>query len=843
MNQPQFKLETPLLGSFREFRGAGPSPQKGALLKMEIPAGAWPTLRATVGAVRSAGRGAVYVFLALAFCALIGGAAGAASAQPVSKPLLGTVKDALGRPVPGVTLILEASDGRTIARATTNDRGLFRLAKGKAGTYAVVARKKGFKAATRIITLPDRTGEPLQLVLESEEALTLSVSASRRLAQNGISTTGTSKYTMTARDLANLPAGEATPLNQALLQMPGVALDQNQEIHVRDQHVGPQYQIDGVLLPLDVNTDPTFTQLLNAYFVKSVSLLDGILPARFGYRGAVIDIHTKDGCEGDNNNFTIYGGQRDTVQPSFQIRGCDGKFSYYLTGLYLRSNLGFSSATPAPDPIHDATNQGQGFAHLTYQISPLMKLSLITGMTVASNQFPNRSGLPPLYELNGVNPAAYPATAIDSGLDQQDYYGVLALNGVIGSNLDYQLAYSAHYNAQTFNPDPIGDLIYQGVSSHVFNSDLANTLEGDVTYRVGKSNTLATGFYFGEYGAESDDRSLVFSVNGAGKQISDVPITVRNDLNKINLLYGLYMQDTWEMTEALSVNFGSRWDRITGLSNGSQFSPTINLVYKARPDTTLHAGFARYFQVPNFQGIAPDTSATFAGTSGAVGSNGNASPFPETDYYWDVGFIERLTPHLTYALDNYFRIAHHYLDEGNFGFVPLNVPFNYVRGYGWGTENSLTYNIGDLSLRSNLLIASERIIGIASGQYNVYPAELAYMDRHYFVADHAPLVTGSGGAAYRWGAYQFTVDGLYSSGLHAGFANQNQLPNVWQFNLSAARYFDVPKLGRFEDRIVLLNVFDRTNLIRPPISVGSFQAAYGPRIAVFDALSFSFPSF
>ena len=84
-----------------------------------------------------------------------------------------------------------------------------------------------------------------------------------------------------------------------MLQMPGVALDQNQEIHIRGEHMGIQYQMNGIMLPLDINTDPTFTQLLNAYFVKSVSLIDGVLPAQYGYRtSGVIDIQTKDGCDG-----------------------------------------------------------------------------------------------------------------------------------------------------------------------------------------------------------------------------------------------------------------------------------------------------------------------------------------------------------------------------------------------------------------------------------------------------------------------------------------------------------------------------------------------------------------
>ena len=131
--------------------------------------------------------------------------------------------------------------------------------------------------------------KPLELVLESEVALNVPIKASRVRAQNGLSHTGNSKYTMTAEDIGNLPAGEATPLNDVLLQMPGVALDQNQEIHIRGEHAGIQYQMNNIMLPLDINNDPTFTQLLNSYFVSSVSLIDGVLPAQYGYRTSGVD--------------------------------------------------------------------------------------------------------------------------------------------------------------------------------------------------------------------------------------------------------------------------------------------------------------------------------------------------------------------------------------------------------------------------------------------------------------------------------------------------------------------------------------------------------------------------
>ena len=105
-----------------------------------------------------------------------------------------------------------------------------------------------------------------------------------------------------------------------------------------------------------------------------------------------------------------------TLFSQASVGGCNGKLSYYLTGAYLHSNLGLSSATPGPDPIHD-TDQGQGFLYLTYAINPTTQFSLIAGLTVATNQFPNRPGLLPMFALQGVNPADHLSTEIDSDVE------------------------------------------------------------------------------------------------------------------------------------------------------------------------------------------------------------------------------------------------------------------------------------------------------------------------------------------------------------------------------------------------------------------------------------------
>ncbi len=751
----------------------------------------------------------------------------------------GTTTDALGRPLAQVNLELRDKNGVVVAHAISDEGGRFKIAPATAGVYSLVAAKAGFTSAHKIVVFPRSVGETISLTLGAQTALTLPVQAGVIRAQNGVSTTGANTYTVTAQDISNLPRGDNTTMTDVLTQMPGVAIDQNQQIHIRNTE-GPQFQyrINGIMVPLDINTNPPFISMINPMFVKQMSLLDGILPSRYSYAtGGVVNIHTKDGCEQPGGSVSIYGGQRNTIQPSFQYGGCEGKFSYYLSGIYSQSNTAFSSATPAPDAIHDHTDQGQGFGFFTYSLNPTTRLSLTTSVAASDNQLPNQANLTPQYQLPGVT--NYPSADINSYLNFRDYLGMLALDGAPAPGFTYQLAYSAHYISQKFEPDNVGELLYQGVASTAFHSDLDNTLQGDVTYKAG-SHTFGAGVYLGEYGVEADDDSLVFKLNAGGNPEGS-PIRVINNANKINLLSGIYVEDTWQLTEKLRADAGVRWDRLSGFTGRNQIDPTINLVYLPWPDTTLHGGFARYMQVPSFQGISPGAPSAFAGTTGESGT-GVATPQTEDDYEWDVGAVHQLTRQITVSEDAFYEYTKHYLDTGQFGVVPIFAPFNYKHGYIWGTETAVTYNAGNLSLYASATIGRNMQKGVATGQFNFSPDELAYINRHYIVLDHQPLYGASGGATYRWQPYVFSVSAIYSSGLRGGFADLESLPHVVQVDLSGQRSFQVPRIGEVTDRITLLNIFDRTNLIRPAEGIGIFQAAYGPRITVYDTLTIPLPA-
>lgn len=656
-----------------------------------------------------------------------------------------------------------------------------------------------------------------------------------RLTGPGLSGSGASDYSMTSSDISALPAGDNTSVTDILAQMPGVAIDQNQQIHIRDTE-GPQfqYQINGVLVPLDVNTNPPFLSMINPLFISRLDLLTGVLPARYSYAtGGIVDIQTIDGCDMPGGSASLFAGQRGMLQPSVEYAGCSGSLSYFGSLLYSQNNMAFSSATPGPNAIHDHTHQGQGFGALSYPLDADTKLSLIASVSDSDNQLPNVPNLTPEYTLAGAH--VIPSSQINSYLNFRDYLGILSLGGAPNQQLSYQLSYAVHSISELFEPDNVGELLYQGVASTASHRDFDNTVQGDLTYILGR-HTIGAGFYFGAYDVTADDSSLVFPVDASGNQASNIPLRIVNNAEAMNTVTGVYANDLWNIDSQLRVNFGLRWDRLTGFTHGSAVDPTVNLTWTPVDGTDIHGGFARYMQVPSFQGISPGAPAAFAGTT-AEGPPGVATPVVENDSEWDVGVVHTLLPGLTVSEDNFYEITRHYLDTGQFGVVPIFAPFNYGHGYMWGVEAAVAYRASPLSAYANVTLGQNLQQGVVTGQFNFTPDELAYIDSHHILLDHQPLVGIAAGASYDWKCWSFSADATYSSGLQAGFADLVHLPNIFQLNFGIGRSFDIPGVGTVTNRVTLLNVLDRTNLIRPSQGIGIFQSAYGPRFTVFDTLT------
>src|SRR5262245_42721729 len=64
---------------------------------------------------------------------------------------------------------------------------------------------------------------------------------------------GASQYVIDSQAIEQLPLGDATPLNQILLQAPGVVQDSFGQLHIRGDHADVQYRINGVTIPESIS--------------------------------------------------------------------------------------------------------------------------------------------------------------------------------------------------------------------------------------------------------------------------------------------------------------------------------------------------------------------------------------------------------------------------------------------------------------------------------------------------------------------------------------------------------------------------------------------------------------
>jgi len=145
-------------------------------------------------------------------------------------------------------------------------------------------------------------------------------------------------------------------------------------------------------------------------------------------------------------------------------------------------------------------------------------------------------------------------------------------------------------------------------------------------------------------------------------------------------------------------------------------------------------------------------------------------------------------------------------------------------------------------VRANFTYSVAQGNDLATGQFNFSPQEGSYIASHYIYLDHSAFYTGSGGITYRWMSYLFSLDGLAGSGLRAGFANTQELPQNYQVNLALEKGWQMPNVGEVKTRVVLINAFDRINEIRNGTGVGIFEPGYGPRRALYAGITVPLPA-
>jgi hypothetical protein len=698
-------------------------------------------------------------------------------------------------------------------------------------------------AATADASAASNASAPAQL---SE----IQVSAQRlNDARSSIETqTGASTYTIDSQAIAAMPGGENAQLNQVLLQAPDVVQDSFGQIHVRADHNDLQYRLNGIILPEGISV---FSQTLSPWLISSLKLITGALPAEYGLRTAgIIDLSTNSGLLQPGGEVSVYGGSHSTIQPSAEYGGSDGQYTYYVTGDYKQDNLGIESPNGSSNPIHDHSTQGHAFSYLEDIIDSSDRLSLIIGLSDDEFQIPSQVGLQPSLGLNVSGQAAFLSDDLNERQHELAEYAIVTWQHSEGA-LNWQSSLSARYTSLHFEPDWVGDLLFNGIAQDAFKDDTAIGWQTDVAYRIGEAHTVRAGLYYQHDSSASDTTSHVLPTDPAGLQPSNVPLTIIENGSQVQQIESVYLQDEWKPVTPLTVNYGLRFDHYSAYSSGSQLSPRVNALWEFDSGTTLHGGYSRYFTPPPFELVGSGTFTQFAGTTAvAPGSvTKDTAPIAERANYFDLGAQQKLLDKtLTLGVDSFYEQSQHLIDEGQFGAPIILTPFNYRYGLIGGVEFTVNYSISNLAAYLNSAWQAAHGKDVESAQFNFAQQQLDYIASNYIHLDHEGRVSASGGVSYLWYGTRFSIDDLFGTGLRQDLTypdgyvipNGDHTPSYNQINFGISHAFELATSGPLTVRFDIINVADKVYQIRSGTGVGVFAPQYGPRRGFFGGLAWRF---
>jgi outer membrane receptor protein involved in Fe transport len=659
------------------------------------------------------------------------------------------------------------------------------------------------------------------------------------IARNQIQPTlGASLYEFRREAIDTMPQGDNAPFNQVILQAPGVTQDSFGQLHVRGDHANLQFRINGVQLPEGINV---FGQTLQTRLANSISLITGSLPAQYGFRTAgILDIQTKTGTLNPGGSVSMYGGSHEWLQPSAEWGGRVGQLDYFLTGEYLHNGIGIENPTDSYHPLHDRTDQGRGFAYLSGIVDPTTRVSLILGTSRSQFQIPNTPGQSPGLGLAVNGAGDFDSRNLNENQRQINHYSIVSLQQKAGP-VDFQLSGFNRYSSIYFTPDPLGDLLFNGIAQNAYRRNIATGTQGDGSFRLNPDVTLRAGFFIQGERSTFATKSLVLPTGDTGAQLTDQPASVIDSGGRTGWLYGVYLQEEWKVVPTVTLNFGTRFDVVDAFTHENQISPRFNAVWQPTEETTLHAGYSRYFTPPPLELVSSPTLALFSNTTAAPATTLNNTPKAERSHYFDVGGTQILFPGFKAGVDLYYRFVDNLLDEGQFGAPIILSAFNYAHGINRGAELTLTYDVGDWHFYGNFAAAKSLGKRIISSQFNFDPADLAFITGHYIHTDHDQTYTASAGVAYTYPVTntRFSADLLYGSGLRASVdsPNSTHLPDYQQVNLSVLQKLDAGLFKGLELRLDVVNLLDQKYQIRNGTGVGVGAPQFGPRRTVLAGLT------
>lgn len=577
--------------------------------------------------------------------------------QSINGTIRGHVTDATGASVAGATItVTNAEVGYTKTLATEAD-GYFVLVNLPLGTYKVSVSREGFSTSNY---------DQIVLTAGKEAVIDTSLKVGNTSEQIDVSSTVTSidptslnvQRTLDSREVENLPLTSRNPYNFILFQ-PGISGHPNQELGI-PRTINTNGLLDRINYQMDGMTNTQSDRIglrlfpIGDIFVKEVQTVSNSFNPEFGWTsGNVYNVISNNGTNSFHGLFQWirrwqdataypYFANKSQPKPNLQLQDFSAnsggriiKDKLFFFGSYehvVRGQPASVTITPAnvaalglpPDQVAPAP----GLLHGTFVLGRGdWTINNKNQMFVRYNYFKN--DFPYNTQVGGLNARS---TASDF-LDRAHVIGG-QLTSTINDHLLNELRFSwpfrnnTHYRGPTAGADPA--IIITGVANIGAGSNAGDQYtdkvpsgSDNVSYIRGK-HTIKGGFNL----AQLINRQRLVSLNEYTFPNLQAYLNAKNGINRYgytqfrsqqdvngigyaSLFFGVYVQDTWQVTPRFLVVYGGRYDRFKGPqanpnapfvnsrsfnTPNTNFAPRLGVSYRLDDRTVLKASGGMFYQ-------------------------------------------------------------------------------------------------------------------------------------------------------------------------------------------------------------------------------------------------------
>lgn len=739
------------------------------------------------------------------------------------------------RHVPQVKVELRDQEGSLLDTQVTNDAGEFIFGVPDSGIYSIRAIQASLSSEAAILKIEMEPLTEVKLTLASRQELTLEVLASLPPIQHHASS---ETFSVSRKDIEELPRGNNIDLNQVLLTLPSAADGGLGQVHIRQEHAGLQFRIDGVPIPDTVSS--VFSDILSPRTWERADIILGGPEAQYGNRtAAVLDVTTKSGTAPAFGSVQFFGGSNETINPSLEYGGTVGEvFRFYVQNSFISTNRGLNPPTLGKTIFHAQSTRNQTFLRGDWQVNNQNNVTWLFLNSIAKFQIPTSPDSTANQNLVGLIQAQEPGFTpvrsqdIDENQKENNQYSHFVWRHDLSPQRFFSFAGYFRHTRATFSTDPLNVLAYTQDPDEPFSAGSQDrfTYSGgmrfDYTQRLNPDHLIKAGFQIDRTQAINKTQLSVFLRDGMGDPTGG--IESRNADNRtIGWREEFWVQDQWTPWDKWTLNLGVRFDQIQALTNDRQISPRLGVTYAMTPNHVFHVFYGRLFTPPNLEAVQFAQLNT-VGTTAEPENLTNRTVKPERAHYFEVGSAHSLGDSVEVELTGFYKLSKNLSDAGQFGTTPLLNYFAFERGWQRGVDFSIKAKFSEkLYGRGNVAWGQCRGKKLQSGHFLLHQDEINDINSSSGVfCDHMQLVTSSAVLTYHPFKHT-TVTGqmLFGSGLRT--ANPGEKTNSNHSASHTTYNFSIDQAISLWDNYKAVLGFDVINVLDQQVFLNSGEGSIG----------------